>query len=147
MAESWWPWLNSFSASGLAHNNFGSPNWYSNTVGWRHGSGGRYSANVLFGDGHIGLASCDKANRYANKTVRGVRTDDKFFWRPREHTEIGDGSGFNSRDIDEKAWPAGTKTVYPFAKNFRWDDRISPSWYTMKNKWSQSVWMRKGWKR
>jgi prepilin-type N-terminal cleavage/methylation domain-containing protein/prepilin-type processing-associated H-X9-DG protein len=145
-ADGFWCWLHGFGARGLERNRYNIPYWGSNTVGYRHGKKSRPGADVLYVDGHVETVYLNMGDRYADGSLRGLRTSNKFFWRPNEHTEIGWGSGFNSRDIEGNMYPS-TQNDYPQDTSFQWPEQVRPDWYTQREKWHPSLYAKKGWTR
>ncbi len=145
-ADGFWCWLHGFGARGLESNRFNIPYWGSNTVGYRHGKKTRPGADVLYVDGHVDTVYLNMTDRYPDGTLRGLRTSNRFFWRPNEHTEIGWGSSFNSRDIDGNMYQS-TQNDYPQDTSFVWPEQVRPDWYTQREKWHPSLYARKGWTR
>lgn len=156
--EGWWTWSHGFCAQALLSNRFNDPYWGSNGMGWRHGSRQRPAGEVVFRDGSVRPVFVDLADRYKNGKLRGLRTYDKFFWRPGEHTFIGYGSSYNAVDINEVAIPGG-KNTYPLpTSKQKWGsltgpntwvpgalDPIDPIYYTVHHKWPGTLKLSKGW--
>jgi len=149
-ADGWWNWMHGFSAEGLEYNRPTVPYWGGNTVGYRHGSRSLLAANVLFLDSSVRLVRLNLADRYSDGRIRGLRTNEHYFWRPREHTRIGypAGTGFvNDKDIDERPFP-GSYNTYPEGtpeNEASFPPDLSPSWWTKKHKWPGAVKTHKGW--
>lgn len=144
-ADGWWNWMHGFSAEGLEYNRPTIPYWGGNTVGYRHGSRSLMAANVLFLDSSVRLVRLNPADRYADGRIRGLRTAEHYFWRPREHTRIGypAGTGFvNDKDIDEQPF-AGNYNTYPEGTPDVGD--LDPAWWTKNHKWPATVKTHKGW--
>ena len=156
-ADGFWHFIHGFSAAGIPYNRFNIAHWGSNTLGWRHGTKARPAANLAFVDNHVETVHLDLNDKYANGLVRGVRTTNRFFWRPNEHTEIcpGDPANppvFNVLNIEGQAVFGDVRT-YPFADprngttRLLWPVELDPDWYTRTEKWHPSLYPRKGWRK
>jgi prepilin-type N-terminal cleavage/methylation domain-containing protein len=144
-ADGWWTWMHGFGSGGYHSRQYDDPTWGSNTIGWRHGFRNRPQANFLFLDNSVRPLALNPNDRYSDGTLRGVDTNSQYFWRQREHTEIGIGfDTYNTIDINEQPFPSDNN-VYPEALDYKWPDELDPDWYTVNHKWSMSLKERKGW--
>jgi len=146
VSDGWWDWMHGFSAEGITRNDALYLYWGGNTVGYRHGTKLRPSAELLFVDGHVEPVTMNLGDRYTNKQIRGMRTDTKYFWRPLEHTLIGVGNepSYNGLDIDGKARFALRTYPLDTSGSFKRPQLIDPGWYTQKKKWDRSIYRAKG---
>jgi len=155
-AEGWWTLSHGFCAQALLSNRFDDPYWGSNGMGWRHGTAKRPGAQVAYRDSSVRPTFVELNDRYKSGKLRGVRTYDKYYWRPGEHTFIGWSSSFNTIDINENAIP-GSKNTYPLATN-SWNTTnpngpnyepklqdIDPDYLTTNEKWPGDLYFLKGW--
>lgn len=113
LADGWWNWMHGFGSPGLAYGAGGDPlapsYWGWNTVGYRHGGRLVMAANVAFMDGSARSVKYDTADKYpGTPLIRGLRTNDKYFWRAGESTLIGLGSSYNDKNINGDAYPANS---------------------------------------
>lgn len=153
-ADGWWNWIHGWGSGGLPYNSWSFPSGAQNQVGWRHGTIRTPAANVLFLDGSVRLIRLSLSDLYPNGTLRGLRTGDKFFWRPAEHTDIGWwGIVENTKKIDGvTSFTEGTE--YPAVSNPRNDNppmELRPDYYSGAynqypgRKWPGAVIKHKGW--
>ena len=146
VADGWWTWMHGFSAHALLDNDVLDPYWGGNTVGYRHGSRKRPSANVLHQDGSVARISIDLSDRYWNGELRGYRPIQTYFWRQREHTLIGPFGGINDLNIHEKHF-YGDLNTYPENLSPDIPDQLDPQWWTDQHAWPLEIRTRKGWHR
>ncbi|UCG17572.1 MAG: prepilin-type N-terminal cleavage/methylation domain-containing protein [Phycisphaerales bacterium] len=144
-SDGWWCWMHGFTAQGLRANRYDDPYWGSNTVGWRHGTKTKPSAGFLFRDGSVRTLHLNMGDQYTDGSVRGLRTTHAFFWRQREHTNIGYDSPHNRITIDEEAFTEG-KNQYPLG-DYEWPAELDPVTYTVNDTWPASLYKHKGWTR
>ncbi|GIK15931.1 MAG: hypothetical protein BroJett003_08950 [Planctomycetota bacterium] len=143
-ADGWWTWMHGLSAHALDGVGFDYPYWGSNTVGYRHGNRASPAANLLLRDGSVRKLTVRTSDRYSNGDLRGVRPDTEFFWRQREHTNIGYASPHNAITIDEQPFEGGNNR-YPESTTYEWPDLLDPDYFTSENLWPQEVARHKGW--
>lgn len=143
VADAFWNWIHGWGSGGFEHNVWNYPSSSFNQVGWRHGTVRNPSADVAFLDGSVRKVLLSLNDRYPNGKLRGLRTGDKFFWRPGEHTDIGgwDAGSTNSLMIDGQT-QFKTGTEYPYGTNP--PDEIVPEWISGKRKWPGSLLAHKG---
>lgn len=144
-ADGWWTWLHGFSAHVLANNDVLDPYWGGNTVGFRHGTPQQPAANVLHQDQSVVRVTVDMGDRYADDTLRGVKTTYSYFWRQREHTLIGPFGGINDKDMYNQPFP-GTYNTYPEDFDPDVPETLIPSFWTDNKRWPKEVIRRKGWR-
>ncbi len=155
--EGWWTWSHGFCAQALLTNLFDDPYWGSNGTAYRHGTTQRPGGQVLFRDASVRPVYINMADRYKNGKLRGLRTSDKFFWRPGEHTFIGWNAPLNANALDIDENNRFTKIEYPLALNAWNTDNpsgenyqpqlrdIDPDYLTKNHKWPMGFKGRKGW--
>lgn len=97
-ADAWWNWMHGWGSGGMQFNTWDFPSSAQNQVGWRHGTARMPAANVLYFDSSVRPVRLNLGDLYPNGLLRGVKTGDKFFWRPGEHTDIGP-AGWGSPQI------------------------------------------------
>ena len=143
IADAFWNWMHGWGSGGMEYNAWDFPSQAQNQMGWRHGTIAQPAANVGFLDGSVRYIRLSRSDVYPSGRLRGVKTGDKFFWRPGEHTDIaGWGVYDNQHKIDG---------VSVFQRGFQYpygDDplpELTPMWYTTHNKWPGSIATRKGW--
>lgn len=150
-ADGWWSYLHGFGIGGILSNRVQEPFWGANMVGWRHGSNQLLAANFLFVDGSVRSSRFNLNDRYADGTLRGTSTSDKFFWRANEHMNIGgDQNIFNyMRNDGGPNFPTPTvqglqPNPYPYGQDA--PNELNPNYLTSKDQWKPAVTTHKGWK-
>lgn len=157
-ADAWWNWMHGWGSGGVQFNIWDFPSSAQNQLGWRHGTLNSPAANVLFLDGSVRYIRLNKGDNYSTGFLRGLRTGDKFFWRPAEHTDIGGWNSENTKKIDGvSTFSTPTGNAYPYGAD---PDRnnppkeLRPDYYSGSgtmidypgNKWPGTVKAHKGWK-
>jgi hypothetical protein len=144
VADAFWNWMHGFGSDGMRYGIWNAGNTAYNQLGWRHGSRNSPSAEVMFLDGSVRAVRLSLSDKYPNGKLRGLKTGDKFFWRPGEHTNIAGWAGENTLKIDGvSSFTSGFE--YPYGA--RPPNELIPGYYTQHNKWAGSIVAHKGWTR
>ncbi len=102
------------------------PTQFDNTVSWeRHTVGGRWSANLLFQDGHVSNP------RYLIERPQPVNTASHFVWQPGEALDVGPHS-----ELDGSAYPnVPPPHVLSNPPGDVFPRELLPAWYTQVRGW------------
>jgi prepilin-type N-terminal cleavage/methylation domain-containing protein len=114
--DAFWSWLHNLSGQAIISNDFSTPNWFSNTAGYRHGLSitFRPGANFLKQDLHVEEAKFD-LSRYEN----GIDTSLHFITCPGEPLDVYPALGANQGSPPAKGFPKELDPV-DISTNSQW---------------------------
>jgi prepilin-type N-terminal cleavage/methylation domain-containing protein len=123
--DAFWSWLHNLSGAAIVTNDFSTPNWYSNTAGYRHGLSMTFrpGANFLKQDLHVEEAKFN-LSRYAS----GLDTGLHFITYPGEPLDIYPALGTDGDSAPAEGFPK----------------EIDPVDISTKAQWLSEIRLRKG---
>jgi len=151
VADAFWNWIHGWASPGMEFNIWNQGGDAFNQMGWRHGTRLNPSVDIAFLDGSVRRVVLSRSDKYtagpANGQIRGVKTGDKFFWRPGEHTHLG-GWGTTANDLMiDGVTRFKSGFVYPYSTLREEEQRpleLQPKWLTGNGKWPAPLLARKG---
>jgi prepilin-type N-terminal cleavage/methylation domain-containing protein len=141
--DGFWNWIHGWGSGGIPYNTWNYPSSAFNNVGWRHGTTQMPSVDVVFCDGSVRKIRLNLSDKYPNGQLRGLRTGDKFFWRPAEHTNIAGWDGINNLQIDGVT-PFARGLGYPYGERNQIPPELDAGLVTDQHRWSPRVLAHKG---
>ena len=118
-----WSYIYNLSGDATLSNIWNDPNWYDNTIAWRHGT---LSANLLLQDGHVASLN------YHPELSEPVKTSRFFVWYSGEPLHVGPDS---SRDMNY--YPDQPPPRYDSVpRGDMYPDDLDPAYYSMRGMWT-----------
>lgn len=121
--DAYWSYIYNLSGDATLSAVWNDPNWFDNTVAWRHGT---LSANLLLQDGHVSMLSYHPALREPVKTSRF------FVWHSGEPIHAGPDTRFGMNLYPNEP-PPGYATDPP---GNAYPHDLNPAYYSDRQSWT-----------
>ena len=149
VSDAFWNWMHGWASPGMEFNAWDYGGAGFNSMGWRHGTRANPSADVGFYDGSVRKVLLNLGDKYTvgpmTGKIRGLRTGDKFFWRPAEHTFIGNPWAGPVNNVQIDGVTPFADTDYPDGDDSpSMPNELSPHWLSNYQKWPPGLLAHKG---
>ena len=121
--DAYWSYIYNLSGNATRSAIWNDPDWYDNTVAWRHGT---LSANLLLQDGHVSMLS------YQPELREPVKTSRFFVWHSGEPLYAGPDTQYGANFYPNEP-PPGYSSV---PRGNSYPDDLDPAYYSSRRSWT-----------